>query len=167
MATKDATSKGTAQGKGAKVRIAPPLVFLFCAVLGFFLPRLLGFDVAIPLSRTQGLVIAGLLALFGAGLILWAGGLFQRTGQDPRPWLESPELIISGIYRYTRNPMYVAMALIQTAIGIGLCNGLILALVPVALTIVFLGAVRPEEAYLREKFGDAYRDYTRSVRRWL
>ena len=49
----------------------------------------------------------------GAALMMGAFGLFRRTGQDPKPWESTPEIISTGIYRFTRNPMYVGLALIQ------------------------------------------------------
>ncbi len=63
--------------------------------------------------------------------------------------------------------MYVAGALLQSAIGIGLGNLWILLLVPLACVGVQITAIRHEEAYLERKFGDAYLDYKKSVRRWL
>ena len=76
-------------------------------------------------------------------------------------------LISTGVYRITRNPMYVGMALLQTGIGIGFANGWIISLVPPVLAIIYATAIRPEEAYLERKFGDPYTEYKRSVRRWL
>ena len=67
----------------------------------------------------------------------------------------------------TRNPMYVGMALLQTAIGIGWASGWIIALVPVVLAVVYATAVRHEEAYLEETFGGPYLKYKSSVRRWI
>jgi protein-S-isoprenylcysteine O-methyltransferase Ste14 len=93
--------------------------------------------------------------------------LFRETGQDPRPWLATPEIVSSGVYRFTRNPMYVSLALGQSALGIGLGNLWILLLVPVVCAVVQITAIRHEEAYLERKFGDSYRDYKKSVRRWL
>jgi protein-S-isoprenylcysteine O-methyltransferase Ste14 len=103
------------------------------------------------------------------GLVLLAGalGLFRRTGQDPKPWKSTPEIIATGVYRFTRNPMYLGMALLQAAIGVGWANGWILALVPAVLAVVYATAIRHEEAYLERKFGDAYLHYKRSVRRWI
>jgi protein-S-isoprenylcysteine O-methyltransferase Ste14 len=92
---------------------------------------------------------------------------FRRTGQDPKPWESTPEIISTGIYRFTRNPMYVGMALMQIGIGIGLGNGWIIALVPPVLVVIYMIAIRHEEAYLERKFGDTYARYKASVRRWL
>jgi protein-S-isoprenylcysteine O-methyltransferase Ste14 len=83
------------------------------------------------------------------------------------PWTSTPQIVSSGVYRFTRNPMYLGLAAIQLGIGVALGNGWIVALVPAVLAAVHVLAIRPEEAYLERKFGDAYRQYKRSVRRWL
>jgi protein-S-isoprenylcysteine O-methyltransferase Ste14 len=59
------------------------------------------------------------------------------------------------------------MALLQIAIGVGLANGWIIALTPLVLVIIYAIAIRHEEAYLERKFGGAYLEYKRSVRRWV
>jgi protein-S-isoprenylcysteine O-methyltransferase Ste14 len=91
----------------------------------------------------------------------------QAHGPGSQPWLPSPELLVEGIYRYTRNPMYLGMTLLQLGLGIALDNGWIALFAPVALLIVPFLAVRPEEAYLAEKFGESYRRYCETVRRYL
>lgn len=151
---------------GAAVRIPPPLVYLAGLIAGVLLHAFawpLRIDVG-PIVRVGVTVVA-----IGAGIGLMAAaiGLFGRTGQDPKPWKPTPELISSGIYRVTRNPMYVGMALLQLGIGVGLANGWIVAFVPLVLLVVYVTAIRHEEAYLTRKFGDAYVRYKASVRRWL
>jgi protein-S-isoprenylcysteine O-methyltransferase Ste14 len=151
---------------GAAVRIPPPLVYLGAVVLGGLLHALvlpLPLPLSIPL-RIAGAAVAGAL---GIGLVSAAMGLFRKIGQDPAPWKPTPEIVSRGVYRLTRNPMYVGMALLQTAIAIGWANGWILLLVPAVLAIVQSTAIRHEEAYLERKFGESYLAYKRSVRRWL
>jgi protein-S-isoprenylcysteine O-methyltransferase Ste14 len=110
----------------------------------------------------------GLLgAALGVAFLASALGWFRRTGQDVRPWVSTPSIISTGVYRWSRNPMYVGMALVLLAIGIGWANGWVLLAIPVVLAIVYATAIRPEEAYLEGKFGEAYRAYKRSTRRWL
>ena len=106
-------------------------------------------------------------ALTGVALMAGAIGLFKQSGQDPKPWKETPEIISTGIYKWSRNPMYVGMALLQLGIGLGLANGWMIALVPVVLLLVYRTVIRHEEAYLEGKFGDTYLAYKGSVRRWL
>lgn len=151
---------------GAAVRFPPPLVYLLAILAGVLLHLLVHpLRLALPLDLRIGL--AGAAALIGGAMVGAAFRLFRRTGQDPRPWASTPQIISTGVYRFTRNPMYVGVALLQAAIGIGVANGWIVALVPVSLVVVYFIAVRHEEAYLAAKFGAAYLEYTQRVRRWL
>ena len=150
----------------AAVRIPPPLAYVGGIVLGallhaFVLPFSIGFLAAARFGLTA------ILAVSGLGLMAAAIRPFRRTGQDPKPWKSTPEIISTGIYGFTRNPMYVSMALLQASIGVGLANGWIVVLVPLSIAVVYATAVRHEEAYLEQKFGEAYARYRSSVRRWL
>jgi protein-S-isoprenylcysteine O-methyltransferase Ste14 len=151
---------------GAAVRIPPPLVYLGALLAGVILHA---FVLPLPLSLAPGVrtALTAAAALLGLASMGGALRLFRRTGQDPKPWEPTPEIISTGVYRFTRNPMYVGMALLQIAFGVGLANGWILALVPVVLAVVQRTAIRHEEAYLERKFGETYTRYKRSVRRWL
>ncbi|MEO8602179.1 MAG: cation:dicarboxylase symporter family transporter [bacterium] len=156
----------TGEKDAAAVRLPPPLVYLLAIGMGVLLQWLLNpLEISLPLALHLGLTIA--VVLLGAALVASAFGLFRSIGQDPAPWTTTPEVINTGVYRRTRNPMYVGLALIQLGIGIGLANGWIVALVPVVLATVYATAIRHEEAYLERKFGDGYLAYKRSVRRWF
>jgi protein-S-isoprenylcysteine O-methyltransferase Ste14 len=156
----------TLENDGAAVRFPPPLIYLIAVIAGGLLHYFVfPFPLALPLTVRVGLAV--LAALIGLAIIRGAFGLFRRTGQDPKPWMSTPEVIATGIYRFTRNPMYLGMALIQLSIGIGLGNGWIVALLPPALVMIHLTAIRHEEAYLERKFGETYTRYKASVRRWL
>ena len=148
------------------VWLPPPLVYLGGLVLGvvlqaFFTPL----DISISLSFRAGLT--ALAALCGAAFLSGAIHLFRKSDQNPKPWRDTPEILSAGVYQISRNPMYLGMALIQIAIGIGLANGWIIVLVLPVLLIVYVTAIRHEETYLEEKFGSVYTDYKASVRRWL
>jgi len=151
---------------GAAVRFPPPFVPLIALVLGVVLHLWL-LPLSIPLAGGLRYGIAGLLLGLGTMLMLGAFGLFRRTGQDPKPWESTPEIISTGIYRLTRNPMYVSMGLLQGGIGVALANGWVVLLVPVVWAVIYLIAIRHEEAYLEAKFGNVYTEYKESVRRWL
>ncbi len=156
----------TVDQDGASVRIPPPLVYLAAVIAGGLTGRLL-FPLSLDVPRGVRFAAAAVVAAIGFGVMAAAVGLFRRTGQDPKPWKSTPEIISTGVYRITRNPMYVGMALVQAGIGIGWASGWILALVPVVLAVVYATAVRHEEAYLEETFGDTYLRYKSSVRRWI
>jgi protein-S-isoprenylcysteine O-methyltransferase Ste14 len=150
---------------GARVRIPPPLVFVGWIGVGVLL-RWLVEPVELPLG-VAARVGGAILIVAGFALGGWGFGLFKRTGQDPAPWKPSPTLVIAGPYRFTRNPMYVGMTAIQIGIGVCAANVWIVALAPVALLVVHVTAVCPEEAYLAERFGHDYARYKTTVRRYL
>lgn len=102
---------------GARVTVPPPIVFLAAAISGVLVDRLVarwpvpgGAAARVGLA---GLAIGGALAI-GAPAIR----LFRRTGQDPKPWQPTPELVFEGPYRFTRNPMYVGMTLVTIGLGV-------------------------------------------------
>lgn len=152
--------------RGARVRFPPPLVFLFSLLLGVAIDR----DVAaapLPIERSLRIGLGVLVALSGFALLLSSRIHFKRTGQSVIPWKPTPELIFRWPYTFTRNPMYVGMTLVEIGVGIALNNRWITAFAVPALLVVHFIAVLPEEKYLSKKFGDSYRTYLTSVRRYL
>ena len=150
------------------VRFPPPLIFLLGLGAGFALDVLLfHWNLVSPslLPVLRGL--AGLFALVALVLLGLALGGFRRKGNDPRPWREDTAFVEDGIYRHTRNPMYVGMALIYAATALAF-NTLwpLITLGPVIVVIHYYVIAR-EEAYLADRFGQTYLDYCTRVRRWL
>jgi protein-S-isoprenylcysteine O-methyltransferase Ste14 len=92
---------------------------------------------------------------------------FTRTCQSPIPWKPTPELILQGPYRLTRNPMYVGVTLFVIGLGVAV-NDLWISLfaMPALLAVHFI-AVLPEERYLAEKFGARYQSFLARVRRYV
>jgi len=145
---------------GARVQVPPPVWFAAAILIGAFLPGLRpGFLASAP----PGAV----LVILGVALLGSAFGWFRRTGQDPKPWTPSPELIVRGPYRFSRNPMYVGLTLFTIGLSGLLARGWIALLAPLALFAVHRTAVLREEAYLSEQFGEPYREYMKRVRRYL
>jgi protein-S-isoprenylcysteine O-methyltransferase Ste14 len=122
-----------------------------------------------PVPVARMISVTGGLIVLGAGIVLAfaAEKHFIRTGQSPMPWTPSPELILQGPYRFTRNPMYVGMTLAQIGIGLAVNSLWIAGLALVTLLVIHFTAVLPEERYLAEKFGDSYEALRRKVRRYL
>jgi len=147
---------------GARVRVPPPLVFLAAIIVGALLPGL-----RLSLGRNLRVAAGALLISAGLSLGLSAIRLFRKTGQDPKPWQPTPELIFDGPYLHTRNPMYVSMTLLTLAASVLSLRGWIAGLAPVALLVVHYTAVLREEAYLADKFGEPYLAYKAKVQRYL
>lgn len=150
----------------AGVRFPPPLIYLGALLLGFAAERF------VPLSsfgiEPRLLVAMGaLLFVAGATIMLLAAGLFRRLGTNVRPTQPTSLIATTGPYRWTRNPMYLGMALIYAALAIGLDGPIALALLPLVLIVIQTQVIAREERYLEAKFGDDYRRYKAEVRRWL
>jgi len=152
---------------GAAVKFPPPilpvLTIIAGYVLGRFLPILAEYDLATPGRYWFG----GLFAAAVLALGVWPVRQFQRSGQDPKPWTPTPEIVVSGPYKFTRNPMYLIMVLLCVGFAIILSEVWILILTPVCGWLIYRIAIRHEEVYLEEKFGDSYREYKNRVRRWI
>lgn len=153
--------------RAAHVRFPPPMVGLLAILAGVALHEMI---LPLPLGlggRTIRLGAGAFCGLTGLLFIGLANLHFRRTGQNPKPWTPTPELIREGIYGLTRNPMYVGLALMQVAIGIAINNLWVVVMVLPALAIIDRIAVRPEEVYLERKFGKRYLRYRDRVRRWI
>jgi protein-S-isoprenylcysteine O-methyltransferase Ste14 len=152
--------------RGAQVRFPPPLVFLGGILLGVAFQYVVA-PARAPIDRAIGATGGILILVAGLGFVASARVLFKRTGQSPVPWKPTPELILKGPYRITRNPMYLGVTLFELGLGLAVNNLWIsLFAAPALLTVHFI-AVLPEERYLSEKFGESYKAYLAQVRRYL
>lgn len=145
----------------------PPLIYLGFLLLGlvleFLVVRTQGLDMPAALRWT----VVALFLLTGIAAIAAAVLRFRRAGTPAPPWQPATAFVAEGIYRFTRNPMYLGMTLIYCAIGVAADAPVVFwTLVPLAVTIHY-GVVLREERYMGDKFGDAYIDYANRVPRWL
>ena len=118
-------------------------------------------------ARGLRLAAAVLILACGVSLVASARILFKRTGQNQIPWKPTPELILQGPYRFTRNPMYVGVTLFVIGLGLAVNNLWISLFAAPALLVVHFIAVLPEERYFAAKFGESYRSFLAQVRRYL
>lgn len=142
----------------------PPLIFLFCLLVGLGLHWLAPATLTprLPLRILGGalVVVAGLLA----GL---ARSAMIRAGTNVLPTKPTTAIVSAGPYRFTRNPMYLALCLLHAGIALLFCWLTPLVMTAVLATILHVGVILREEKYLAAKFGQVYLDYQKSVRRWL
>lgn len=149
----------------AKVTFPPPLVYLGTLLLGLLADRLFG--LALPLHLSVR--IAAVAILVTIGLLVIIAGIFRfgQAGTDPKPWKTTTALVVRGIYHYTRNPMYLGMAMAYLGLALGLASMGALALFPLLIAVIRTQVIAREEHYLETRFGEEYRAYKASVRRWL
>jgi protein-S-isoprenylcysteine O-methyltransferase Ste14 len=147
----------------AGVIAPPPLIYLGGLLLGLLAHALIP---ARLLQRDMPL-IGGLLAGLGSVIGLNAIMVMHRHNTSPMTEAPSTALVTGGIFRYSRNPIYLAFILIY--IGLTLVFNTIwpLLILPGVLVVMIKGVIEREERYLERKFGAAYRHYKAQTRRWL
>jgi protein-S-isoprenylcysteine O-methyltransferase Ste14 len=147
-------------------RIPPPLVFLLTAVAmagaAAWLPAS---DLGGPFAWGLGVACVLLAGLAGPPAIL----RFRRarTTIDPVDIGRASSLVVDGPYRWTRNPMYLAMAAVLAAIAAFTAQPVLTLGVVAFCAYITRYQIRPEERAMRSRFGAAYDAYCLRVRRWL
>lgn len=150
------------------VRFPPPLIFLIGLGAGIALDHLLFAWPIVGASLLPWLrLLAGGFALASLGLLLSALGGFRRRGNDPRPWREDTAFVEDGIYRHTRNPMYLGMALAYVALALAFNTMWALLTLGPVLFVVRHYVIGREENYLVQRFGEDYQRYCSRVPRWF
>lgn len=150
----------------AGVRFPPPLVFAGALLAGILLGRF-AWHPGLPLSWRFERGVGVTLLVLGFGIMLTAANLFRAAGTEVKPWKSSTRLVTDRVYRWTRNPMYLGMALIYAGVAIWFDSMLALVLLVPVIFVIQREVIEREERYLEARFGQAYRDYRASVRRWI
>lgn len=149
-----------------ELKVPPPVVALLLGMAAWWLAPLgpaIAWPEALRLGLAGGLVFTG-LALDFSGLVAFVR---RHTTINPLSPSKSRALVTSGVYRLTRNPMYLGLACLLSAWAVWLA-ALLPWLEPVAFVLYITRfQIGPEERVLSELFGPAYTDYTRRVRRWF
>ncbi|ADZ72698.1 methyltransferase family protein [Polymorphum gilvum] len=149
-----------------RLLVPPPLqAFLFAVAMALAARAFPGLAVTFP---GQVALAVGLAAL-GLAIDLTAVVAFlrSRTTVNPLRPAKARMLVATGLYRFTRNPMYLGLLLVLSGWAVWLGHGLAAAIVPLFVVAVTELQIKPEEAALEAKFGEPYRAYRRKVRRWI
>lgn len=151
-------------------KIPPPVIDLAVGLLMWALAR------AVPAAQLwpQGAWPFGVGAALGialAGGLIALAGAWQfrraRTTINPLSPAKTSALVTGGVYRVTRNPMYLGMLLVLIGWGVWLGNAAAWLALPLSVLLLNTLQIKPEERLLRQRFGDAYARYAARVRRWL
>lgn len=151
---------------GANVRFPPPLIYVAGLALGIAAERLLNLPtLGLPISIRS---IAGAVLDAIGFLVMFAGaGLFLRRRTAILPFKPASSLVTSGILGWTRNPMYLGMAIFYVGLAVILNSLAAIILLPLVLAVVQKQVIAREEAYLERAFGQEYLAYKDRVGRWL
>jgi protein-S-isoprenylcysteine O-methyltransferase Ste14 len=118
-------------------------------------------------TSTAFQLAGGALLVAGLLLLVFAGGLFKKAGTDLVPFRNVTALVTDGVYRYTRNPMYLGMVLVLLGSAVTVGAALALCVPLVFAVIIEVRFIRPEEAMLRNLFPGEFPVYCMRVRRWI
>lgn len=120
-----------------------------------------------PVSSAIGLVAS----FIAVGVIVALLGVLEfrraNTTADPRFPDKSSRLVVSGVYRISRNPMYLGFLLVLFGWALYLMNYLAFLLLPLFVAYMNRFQIQPEERYMNQKFGDEFEAYAARVRRWI
>ncbi len=144
----------------------PPLIYLAFLLAGWglgeaFNPGSLGLDTDVRRGLALVLVVSGLL------IEMTALGGFRRLGTAPEPWKPSTALVTGGLYRLSRNPIYIGFAIIHLGFAVAMDSSAALASLLPCLVVIDRFVILREERYLAGKFGAEWVAYAQKVRRWL
>ena len=150
----------------------PPLIMLFSLNFGLLIGIYNLYIIQLYklpefLNYLRSVEIGSIFILLSFLLIYFSIQSFKNHQEDPNPTTESNILITSGIFKYIRNPMYLALTLFQFGIGATLSFIHISLMSFVTIVLLHYFVVRKEENYLTDKFGSSYITYINNTKRWL
>jgi protein-S-isoprenylcysteine O-methyltransferase Ste14 len=152
--------------RSLELKVPPPIVALVVALLMWAVAAAtpaLGWSAASRISGAVALLLAGFAVRAAAQLAL----LRARTTINPINPSNTSALVSGGIYRFTRNPMYLGRLLQLAGWAVFLSNVLATVLLPAYVLYITRFQIQPEERALLERFGEEYAAYQQGVRRWL
>src|SRR5215831_6597154 len=148
----------------AQVIVLPPLLYGAAFLIGLLLHLVFPLHI-LPMTLARGIGVV--CVLVSLPLVIATFRALARAHTPVDPLKPTTALVTEGPFRYSRNPIYLALTLLYLGVAL-LINALwILLLVVPAVLVLRYGVIAREEAYLTQKFGDAYRQYRTQVRRWL
>lgn len=144
----------------------PPLIYLGFLILGLAANLVY----PIPLSSPE----TTLVLFFGGGVVAcglafgaWALWAMWRADVSALPGRVPARLVLDGPFRFSRNPIYISLAVMYTGLSVALNTFWPLAFLIFAIAMIDRMVILQEERFLEKKFGEEYRSYKLKVRRWI
>ena len=150
-----------------QVAVLPPLVPLITVVSSIVMQVLLPLHVIARLTGYVRFPIGAALLMAGIGILASGGRALRRGGTNVQTSRPSLVLVDTGIYGWTRNPMYVGGSLAMFGVAFLFTLDWLPLFFPVSLAVLHFGIIKREERYLEAKFGEEYLRYAARVPRYL
>jgi protein-S-isoprenylcysteine O-methyltransferase Ste14 len=145
----------------------PPLILVLVLAVAMWFAAMQLPSLAITLPWRQGLAVT----IFGVGILFILSGIYAfqkaKTTINPTKPTATSSVVTSGVYRLSRNPMYLGFLLALIGWAIFLSHTLPFLFLPAFVACMNRFQISPEECALSAKFGDEYETYKQAVRRWL
>lgn len=146
----------------AGVIAPPPLIYALGIGLSVLLHAVVPFELLPEWGRGMGIILVVLACIPGPAAIVQ----MLRARTSPEPWHPTTALLTDGVFRFTRNPIYLSFSLFMIGLALFLQNEWMLAALIPVLIVLHYGVILREERYLSRKF-PAYTEYMLRVRRWF
>jgi len=148
----------------AQVKVPPPLILLLhliiATVVNYFIPISI-------VSNQLRVILASTTFFLGVGVMVYCAMIFKHKETNIEPWKQTNTIIVTGIYKFSRNPIYLSFLIIALGYGFALNSAWpiisLISFVPILQKYV----IGKEEKYLESKFGESYRIYKTNTRRWI
>ena len=145
--------------------VRPPIAWILALAAGVAAAWL--YPLRFVLASVPGVWVGGAIFAIALALAIWAIVTIRQAGTQVETYKPTTAIVANGPYRFTRNPIYLAMVLGLIGLAIAFDSLWILATLVLFYLVIRYGVVAREEAYLERKFGDVYLSYKSRVRRWL
>jgi len=150
----------------AAIRIPPPVFFFACLGCGLLMEYFFPINL-ISLSLIPRVIVGGVFLLISG---YFSVNAFFALIKNKTPFDTSKstiKMVTDGAYRFSRNPLYLSLLLLLFGVAILLSSLWLFCTVPILYTLFLFKAVKLEESYLSQKFGEEYLNYSAKVRRWI
>ena len=111
-------------------------------------------------------IVGGGLVLIGLRFVFLSRSILRREYQPSKPGIPTTKLVTDGVFSVSRNPSYLGLALAFAGLGLLLILPWMLIVLFPTIVVIHFVLILPEERYLEGKFGEEFRLYKQSVRRW-
>lgn len=150
----------------AAISMPPPIFFFACLGFGLLLEYLFPISL-INLPLVPRVIVGGIFIMIAICFAVSGFFMLIRNKTTFDTSKSTSKIVTNGAYRYSRNPLYFSLLLLLSGIAILLSSLWLFIAIPFLYVLFLFKAVRPEEKYLLQKFGDEYLHYSEKVRRWI